>query len=66
MWAMTQTELRQPRRDHRTVAMMVMVPLVVFGYAAGIDVTEIKTTVVGPRRGGGGLAAMVVAGGIGA
>jgi hypothetical protein len=28
MWAMAQTELCQLRRDHRTVAMVVMLPLV--------------------------------------
>jgi ABC-type multidrug transport system permease subunit len=51
MWAMVQKEFRQLRRDHRTVAMMVVLPLVllvVFGYAASFDVTEIKTVVVGP------------------
>jgi ABC-2 type transport system permease protein len=51
MWAMVQKEFRQLRRDRRTVAMMVVLPLVllvVFGYAASFDVTEIKTVVVGP------------------
>lgn len=51
MWAMVQKEFRQLRRDHRTVAMMIVMPLVllvVFGYAASFDVTEIKTVVVGP------------------
>jgi ABC-2 type transport system permease protein len=51
MWAMVQKEFRQLRRDHRTVAMMIVLPvllLVVFGYAASFDVTEIKTVVVGP------------------
>ena len=51
MWAMVQKEFRQLRRDHRTVAMMIVLPvllLVVFGYAASFDVTRIKTVVVGP------------------
>ena len=51
MWAMVQKEFRQLRRDPRTVAMMVVLPLVllvVFGYAASFDVTRIKTVVVGP------------------
>jgi len=51
MWAMVQKEFRQLRRDHRTVAMMIVMPLVllvVFGYAASFDVTRIKTVVVGP------------------
>jgi ABC-2 type transport system permease protein len=52
MWAMVQKEFRQLRRDHRTVAMMIVMPLVllvVFGYEASFDVTEIKTVVVGPN-----------------
>ncbi len=51
MWAMVQKEFRQLRRDRRTVAMMIVLPvllLVVFGYAASFDVTQIKTVVVGP------------------
>jgi len=50
MWAMVQKEFRQLRRDRRTVAMMIVMPLVllvVFGYAASFDVTQIKTVVVG-------------------
>ncbi|HEX6568208.1 MAG TPA: ABC transporter permease [Acidimicrobiales bacterium] len=49
---MTVKEFRQMRRDHRTLAMMVVLPvvlLVVFGYAASFDVDEIPTSVVGPR-----------------
>ncbi|CAN5810114.1 hypothetical protein BH23ACT4_BH23ACT4_02510 [soil metagenome] len=37
MWAMIAKEFRQVRRDHRTLAMMIVMPvllLVVFGYAA--------------------------------
>jgi ABC-2 type transport system permease protein len=44
-------EFRQVRRDRRTLAMMVVMPivlLIVFGYAASFDVTEIPTLVVGP------------------
>jgi ABC-2 type transport system permease protein len=51
MWAMVQKEFRQLRRDRRTVAMMIVMPLVllvVFGYAASFDVTRIETVVVGP------------------
>jgi ABC-2 type transport system permease protein len=52
MWAMVMKEFRQLRRDRRTVAMMIVMPLVlliVFGYAARFDVTEIPTAVVGPE-----------------
>lgn len=51
MWAMVLKEFRQVRRDRRTLAMMIMIPLlllVVFGYAASFDVEEIPTVVVGP------------------
>jgi ABC-2 type transport system permease protein len=51
MWAMILKEFRQVRRDRRTLAMMIVLPLlllVVFGYAASFDVDEIGTTVVGP------------------
>jgi ABC-2 type transport system permease protein len=51
MLAMIVKEFRQLRRDHRTLAMMIVLPvllLVVFGYAASFDVDEIPTTVVGP------------------
>jgi ABC-2 type transport system permease protein len=52
MWAMVIKELRQLRRDHRTLAMMLVLPvvlLVVFGYAASFDVTTIPTRVMGPQ-----------------
>lgn len=52
MWAMIVKEFRQLRRDRRTLAMMVILPillLVVFGYAASFDVTSIPTKVVGPN-----------------
>ncbi len=50
MWALVLKEFRQVRRDHRTLAMMIVMPLlllVVFGYAASFDVDEIPTVVVG-------------------
>lgn len=52
MWPMITKEFRQLRRDRRTLAMMVALPvllLVVFGYAASFDVDEIPTTIVGPQ-----------------
>lgn len=51
MWAMVGKEFRQLQRDHRTLAMMIALPillLVVFGYAASFDVHNIPTVVVGP------------------
>ncbi len=48
MWAMIVKEFRQLRRDRRTLAMMIVLPvllLVVFGYAASFDVTTIPTVV---------------------
>jgi ABC-2 type transport system permease protein len=45
MWAMVVKEVRQVRRDRRTLAMMIVMPimlLVVFGYAASFDVTRIE------------------------
>lgn len=50
MWAMIVKEFRQMRRDHRTLAMMIVMPvvlLVVFGYAASFDVAGIDTAVYG-------------------
>lgn len=52
MWAMVLKEFRQLRRDHRTLAMMIVMPLlllVVFGYAASFDVDEVPTVVAGPE-----------------
>jgi ABC-2 type transport system permease protein len=52
MWAMAMKEFRQMRRDRRTLAMMILLPvllLVVFGYAASFDVDRVKTVVVGPQ-----------------
>ena len=51
MWAMAVKEFRQLRRDRRTVAMLIILPvvlLVVFGYAASFDVSSVRAIVVGP------------------
>ena len=50
MWAMAMKEFRQMRRDRRTMALLLVVPLLmltVFGYAARYDVPSIPTAVVG-------------------
>jgi ABC-2 type transport system permease protein len=52
MWAMIVKEFRQLRRDRRTLAMLIALPillLVVFGYAANFNVKQIRTVVVGPH-----------------
>jgi ABC-2 type transport system permease protein len=52
MRAMVVKEFRQLRRDRRTLALMIVLPvllLVVFGYAASFEVETIPTRVVGPR-----------------
>ncbi len=52
MWAMIVKEFRQVRRDRRTLAMMIVLPvllLVVLGYAASFDVKTITVAVAGPR-----------------
>ena len=54
MWAMIVKEFRQLRRDRRTLAMMIVMPvilLIVFGYAASFDVTSIPTVAAGPQAG---------------
>ena len=51
MWAMVVKEMRQVRRDRRTLAMMVFMPvllLVIFGYAASFDVSTIEVATIGP------------------
>ncbi|MEX2587393.1 MAG: ABC transporter permease [Actinomycetota bacterium] len=51
MWALILKEFRQVRRDHRTLAMMIALPvmmLIVFGYAASFDVDEVSAVVIGP------------------
>ena len=50
MLAMILKEFRQVRRDRRTLAMLIVMPVVlllVFGYAASFDVEKIPTVVVG-------------------
>lgn len=52
MWAMIVKEFRQLRRDRRTLAMMIVLPvllLVVLGYAASFDVKTITVAVSGPE-----------------
>jgi ABC-2 type transport system permease protein len=52
VWAMIVKEFRQLKRDRRTLALLVVLPvllLVVFGYAARFDVSSIPTVVVGPE-----------------
>lgn len=52
MLAMIVKEFRQLRRDRRTLAMMILMPvllLVVLGYAATFDVSSIPVAVAGPR-----------------
>jgi ABC-2 type transport system permease protein len=52
MWAMIVKEFRQLRRDRRTLAMMIALPillLVVLGYAASFDVRSIPVVVTGPQ-----------------
>ena len=51
MRAMIVKEFRQLRRDRRTLAMMIVMPillLVILGYAASFDVADIPTVVAGP------------------
>ncbi len=51
MRAMILKEFRELRRDKRTMAMLIVLPillLVVFGYAANFNVDTIRTAVVGP------------------
>src|ERR1700729_3520094 len=51
MWAMIIKEFRQIRRDRRTLAMMILMPivlLVVLGYAASFEVSSIPVAAAGP------------------
>jgi ABC-2 type transport system permease protein len=51
VWAMILKEFRQLRRDRRTLAMMIAMPvllLIVLGYAASFNVTSIPVAVAGP------------------
>jgi ABC-2 type transport system permease protein len=50
VWAMVLKEMRQVRRDHRTLVMMIAMPvmlLVIFGYAASFDVATIELATIG-------------------
>jgi ABC-type multidrug transport system permease subunit len=52
MWAMIVKEFQQLRRDRRTLAMMIVMPvllLVVFGYAASFDVSTVPAVAAGPQ-----------------
>ena len=52
MRAMIVKELRELRRDRRTLAMLIAMPLlllVIFGYAANFEVKTVKAAVVGPQ-----------------
>ncbi|WP_433887504.1 ABC transporter permease [Streptomyces sp. CA-111067] len=52
MWAMILKEFLELRRDRRTMAMIIALPLlllVVFGYAANFSVTDVPTRVYGPQ-----------------
>jgi ABC-2 type transport system permease protein len=52
MRAMIVKEFRQLRRDRRTLAMMILMPillLVILGYAASFDVSTVPTVVAGPQ-----------------
>jgi ABC-2 type transport system permease protein len=52
MRAMIVKEFRELIRDRRTLAMLVIMPLlllIVFGYAANFFVSDVKTAVVGPQ-----------------
>lgn len=52
MWAMIVKEFRQLRRDRRTLALMIVMPvilLVVLGYAASFDVKSISVVVTGQQ-----------------
>jgi ABC-2 type transport system permease protein len=52
VWAMIVKEFRQLRRDRRTLALMIVMPvllLVVLGYAASFDVTTVSVAAAGPQ-----------------
>ncbi|HEX9258771.1 MAG TPA: ABC transporter permease [Acidimicrobiales bacterium] len=52
MRAIVVKEFRELRRDRRTLAMLVVLPvllLVIFGYAASFTVDSLRTVVVGPQ-----------------
>src|SRR5262245_27872827 len=52
MWAMVMKEFQELRRDRRTMAMLIVLPLlllVVFGYAANFNISSIPTGAYGPQ-----------------
>lgn len=52
MKAMILKEFRELRRDRRTMALLVILPvllLVIFGYAANFTVSSLRTEIVGPQ-----------------
>jgi len=52
MRAMIVKEFRELVRDRRTLAMLIVMPLlllIIFGYAANFYVTSVKAAVVGPQ-----------------
>jgi ABC-2 type transport system permease protein len=52
MRAMVAKEFRELRRDRRTLAMIIVMPLlllIIFGYAANFSIDSVKTAVVGPQ-----------------
>lgn len=52
MWAMILKEFLELRRDKRTMAMIIVLPLlllVIFGYAANFRVDDVPTRVYGPQ-----------------
>ena len=54
MRAIAIKEIRELRRDRRTLAMLFLLPilfLIVFGYAASFDVQDVPTVVLGPEAG---------------
>lgn len=52
MWAMVVKEFRELVRDHRTLAMLVIQPvilLLIFGYAANFSVDRVSVSVIGDK-----------------
>ena len=52
MRAMVAKEFRELRRDRRTLAMIIVMPLlllIIFGYAANFSIDSVRTAVVGPQ-----------------
>jgi ABC-2 type transport system permease protein len=52
VWAMVVKEFRELRRDPRTMAMLIALPLlflVILGYAANFTITSVRTQLFGPQ-----------------